>query len=191
MRGRRSRSFGHGMGATMAFECARLLRANGREPQALFVSAQRAPQLPAPGAPIHGLDDDAFLDEVLALGGTDAGVLASDEMRALFMPVLRARIKEARDGGLPDTEAVAVGLQRTGVIVSAPAILLAVAPGVFITGHLVFLKELGVGAAAAVLIDAFAVRALLVPALMRLLGRANRWSPRPLRRLHDRLGLRD
>ena len=101
----------------------------------------------------------------------------------------RARIKEGVDGGLPNDEAVAVGLQRTGGIVTAAAILLAVALGAFITGKMVFLKELGVGAASAVLIDAFAVRALLVPALMRLLGRANWWSPRPLRRLHARLGV--
>ena len=102
---------------------------------------------------------------------------------------LLARIKEGVDGGLPNDEAVAVGLQRTGGIVTAAAILLAVALGAFITGKMVFLKELGVGAASAVLIDAFAVRALLVPALMRLLGRANWWSPRPLRRLHARLGV--
>jgi uncharacterized membrane protein YdfJ with MMPL/SSD domain len=71
--------------------------------------------------------------------------------------------------------------------VTAAAVLLAVALGAFVTSQLVFLKELGVGAAAAVLIDAFAVRGLLVPALMRLLGEANWWSPLPLRRLHDRL----
>jgi RND superfamily putative drug exporter len=102
---------------------------------------------------------------------------------------LLTRITEARDRGLPDGEAVAVGLERTGAIVTAAAILLAVAIGAFVTGRLVFLKELGVGAAAAVLLDAFVVRALLVPALMRLLGGANWWSPRPLRRLHARLAL--
>jgi uncharacterized membrane protein YdfJ with MMPL/SSD domain len=101
---------------------------------------------------------------------------------------LLTRIKEARDGGLPDREAVAAGLQRTGAVVTAAAILLAVALGAFVTADLVFLKELGVGAAAAVLLDAFVVRGLLVPALMGLLGAANWWSPRPLRRLHARLG---
>ncbi|MGO9902560.1 MAG: MMPL family transporter, partial [Solirubrobacteraceae bacterium] len=99
------------------------------------------------------------------------------------------RIKEARDNGLTNADAVAVGLQRSGAIVTAAAILLAVALGAFVTSKLVFLKELGFGAAVAVLIDAFVVRALLVPALMRLLGSANWWSPRPLRRLHDRLGV--
>ena len=105
------------------------------------------------------------------------------------MLFLLGRIKEARDGGLANADAVAVGLQRTGAIVTAAAILLAVALGAFVTSQLVFLKELGVGAAVAVLVDAFIVRALLVPALMGLLGTANWWSPRPLRRLHQRLGV--
>jgi uncharacterized membrane protein YdfJ with MMPL/SSD domain len=67
--------------------------------------------------------------------------------------------------------------------------LLAVAIGVFVTSKLVFLKEVGLGVAAAVLIDAFIVRALLVPSLMALLGRRNWWAPAPLKRLHQRLGL--
>jgi RND superfamily putative drug exporter len=104
---------------------------------------------------------------------------------------LLSRIKELREQGLDDREAIAVGLQRTGAIVSAAAVLLAVALGAFVLGDMVFLKELGFGAAAAVLIDAFVVRALLVPSLMGLLGAANWWSPRPLRRLHDRLGMRE
>jgi RND superfamily putative drug exporter len=54
---------------------------------------------------------------------------------------------------------------------------------------MVFIKELGIGAALAVLIDASIIRALLVPALMRLLGRWNWWAPAPLRRLHARIGL--
>ena len=102
---------------------------------------------------------------------------------------LLTRIKEARDRGMSDADAVAVGLQRTGAIVTAAAVLLAVALGAFLTGHLVFLKEVGAGAAAAVLIDAFVIRGLLVPALMKLLGSANWWSPGPLRRLHRRIGL--
>jgi uncharacterized membrane protein YdfJ with MMPL/SSD domain len=103
---------------------------------------------------------------------------------------LLARIKEARDhGGLGERESVAAGLQRTGRIVTSASILLAVAIGAFATSKIVFLKEVGVGAAAAVLIDAFIVRALLVPALMALLGRWNWWSPAPLRALHRRIGL--
>jgi putative drug exporter of the RND superfamily len=56
-----------------------------------------------------------------------------------------------------------------------------------VTGKMALLQELGVGAAAAVLLDAFVVRTLLVPALLRLLGRANWWSPRSLRRLYERV----
>jgi RND superfamily putative drug exporter len=104
---------------------------------------------------------------------------------------LLSRIKEARDRGASDSEAVALGLERTGRIVTAAAVLFAVAIGAFATSKLVFIKELGLGAALAVLIDASIVRALLVPSLMELLGSWNWWAPRPLRRLHDRIGLRE
>jgi RND superfamily putative drug exporter len=102
---------------------------------------------------------------------------------------LLTRIKEARDAGTPDREAVAVGLERTGRIVTFAALLFCVAMGAFATSQVVFIKELGVGIALAVLIDAFIVRALLVPSLMALLGRWNWWAPRPLARLHARLRL--
>jgi RND superfamily putative drug exporter len=102
---------------------------------------------------------------------------------------LLARIKEARDRGLETREAVAVGLERTGRIVTAAAVLFCVAIGAFATSEIVFIKELGIGTALAVLIDATIVRALLVPSLMALLGRWNWWAPRPLRRLHARIGL--
>jgi uncharacterized membrane protein YdfJ with MMPL/SSD domain len=102
---------------------------------------------------------------------------------------LLSRIKEAREAGASNTEAVAVGLERTGRIVTAAALLFAVAIGAFATSQIVFIKELGIGAALAVLIDASITRALLVPSLMRLLGQANWWAPKPLRRLHDRIGL--
>jgi uncharacterized membrane protein YdfJ with MMPL/SSD domain len=104
---------------------------------------------------------------------------------------LLSRIKEARDSGASDSEAVAVGLERTGRIVTAAAVLFAVAIGAFATSKLVFIKELGLGAALAVLIDASIIRALLVPSLMELLGSWNWWAPRPLRRLHDRIGLHE
>ncbi|HEX4363967.1 MAG TPA: MMPL family transporter [Solirubrobacteraceae bacterium] len=102
---------------------------------------------------------------------------------------LLARIKEARDGGASNEEAVALGLQRTGRIVTAAALLLVVALGAFATSQIVVIKELGVGTAMAVAIDATIVRALLVPALMKLLGDLNWWAPAPLARLHARLGL--
>jgi RND superfamily putative drug exporter len=95
----------------------------------------------------------------------------------------------ARDSGIPSREAVAVGLERTGRIVTAAALLFCVAVGAFALSELIFLKELGVGTALAVLIDATVVRALLVPSLMQLLGEWNWWAPRPLRRLHGRIGL--
>jgi RND superfamily putative drug exporter len=101
---------------------------------------------------------------------------------------LLTRIKESRDRGASDEEAIAVGLEHTGAIVSAAAVLLAIALGAFVTSGMVFLKELGLGAAVAVLLDAFVVRALLVPSLMKLLGGANWWSPKLLRRLHGRVG---
>ncbi len=104
---------------------------------------------------------------------------------------LLSRIKEARDGGASDSESVAIGLERTGRIVTAAALLFAVAIGAFATSQLVFIKELGLGVALAVLIDASIVRALLVPSLMELLGPLNWWAPAPLRRLHQRIGLRE
>jgi uncharacterized membrane protein YdfJ with MMPL/SSD domain len=104
---------------------------------------------------------------------------------------LLSRIKEARDRGASDSEAVAIGLERTGRIVTAAALLFAVAIGAFATSKLVFIKELGLGTALAVLIDASVIRALLVPSLMELLGRWNWWAPKPLRRLYERVGLRE
>jgi uncharacterized membrane protein YdfJ with MMPL/SSD domain len=104
---------------------------------------------------------------------------------------LLSRIKEARDTGAPNSEAVAIGLERTGRIVTAAALLFAVAIGAFATSKIVFIKELGIGNALAVLIDASIVRALLVPSLMGLLGSANWWAPKPLRRVYQRFGWRD
>lgn len=102
---------------------------------------------------------------------------------------LLSRIKEARDNGASDSEAVAIGLERTGRIVTAAALLFAVAMFAFATSQIIFIKENGVGTALAVLIDASIVRALLVPSLMELLGKWNWWAPAPLRRLHERWGI--
>jgi putative drug exporter of the RND superfamily len=101
---------------------------------------------------------------------------------------LLTRIKEARDAGYGETESVAVGIERTGRIVTAAALLLAVAIGAFATSKIILIKELGLGVAFAVLLDATIVRALLVPALMKMLGRWNWWAPAPLRRVHERFG---
>jgi RND superfamily putative drug exporter len=102
---------------------------------------------------------------------------------------LLSRIKEARDGGASDSESVAIGLERTGRIVTAAAVLFSIAIGAFATSEVIFIKEVGLGTAIAVLIDATLIRALLVPSLMELLGRWNWWAPRPLQRLHARIGL--
>ena len=104
---------------------------------------------------------------------------------------LLSRIKEARDAGASDRDAVAMGLERTGRVVTAAALLFAVALGAFSTSEIVFVKELGLGAVLAVLIDASIIRALLVPSLMVLLGPLNWWAPKPLRRLYERIGLRE
>jgi uncharacterized membrane protein YdfJ with MMPL/SSD domain len=133
------------------------------------------------------------------LGYTSQGGLEAPQLLLLFAVVfglstdygvfLLARIKEARDGGYSDSEAVAAGLERTGRIVTAAALLFAVAFGAFLTSKIIITKELGLATAAAVLIDATVIRALLVPALMQLLGRWNWWAPAPLRRLHARISL--
>jgi putative drug exporter of the RND superfamily len=102
---------------------------------------------------------------------------------------LLSRIKEARDRGLGDRAAVAFGVERTGRIVTAAALLFCVAIGAFATSSILFIKLLGLGTALAVAIDATIVRALLLPALMALLGRWSWWAPPPLRRLHQRIGL--
>ena len=99
---------------------------------------------------------------------------------------LISRIKEAHDSGVPNNRAVAIGIERTGRIVTAAALLFSVAIGAFVTSNLVFIKELGLGIALAVLIDAFVIRGLLVPSLMALLGKWNWWAPGPLRRLRAR-----
>lgn len=104
---------------------------------------------------------------------------------------LLGRIKEARDADPhrpPDErEAVAAGLGATGRVVTAAAILLAVAIGAFSTSSISFIQEIGVAVATGVLLDAFVVRSLLVPSLMALLGRYNWWSPAPVHRLRERL----
>ena len=102
---------------------------------------------------------------------------------------LLSRIKEARDNGASDSECVAIGLERTGRIVTAAALLFAVAIGAFATSKIIFIKQNGVGTALAVLIDASIIRALLVPSLMELLGKWNWWAPAPLRRLYERYGI--
>jgi putative drug exporter of the RND superfamily len=102
---------------------------------------------------------------------------------------LLSRIKEEHDRSGDTRSAVAAGLERTGRIVTAAAALLAVVFLAFATSRVSFLQLFGLGTALAIVVDATLIRALLVPAFMRLAGRANWWAPAPLRRFYDRFGL--
>jgi RND superfamily putative drug exporter len=102
---------------------------------------------------------------------------------------LLSRIKEAWDQTGDNDRAVALGLQRTGRIVTSAAALIVIVFLGFAAGELLTIKEVGLGMAIAVVLDATVVRMLLVPATMKLMGRWNWWAPAPLRRLHDRFGL--
>lgn len=104
---------------------------------------------------------------------------------------LLSRITEAHRNGASTTEAVAQGLQRTGGLITAAAAILVTVFVALAASNLTALKVIGVGLTLAVVLDATVVRALLVPAIMRLAGEANWWAPAPLRRLHNRLGLTD
>jgi RND superfamily putative drug exporter len=104
---------------------------------------------------------------------------------------MMSRIKELHDAGASNVEAVAGGLARTGRIVTTAAALLAVTFFAFGTSKVSFIQMFGVGTGVAILVDATLIRGVLVPAFMRLMGEANWWSPGPLRRLHDRIGLAD
>jgi RND superfamily putative drug exporter len=90
---------------------------------------------------------------------------------------LLGRIKEEHDAGASADEAVALGMAHTGGIVTAAACCLALAMGALVLSRLVFVKEIGLGVAFAVILDATLVRAVLVPAVMKLLGRAAWWNP--------------
>jgi RND superfamily putative drug exporter len=132
-------------------------------------------------SPIGGLEESnlVLLFVVAFALSTDYGVF------------LFGRIKEAHDDGLVTREAVAYGVERTGRLITAAALLFCVAVGAFVTSDIFFIKQFGLGTALAVAIDATFIRALLVPALMGLLGERTWWAPRPLRRLHARIGLRE
>jgi uncharacterized membrane protein YdfJ with MMPL/SSD domain len=132
-------------------------------------------------SPIGGLEESnlVLLFVVAFALSTDYGVF------------LFGRIKEAHDDGRSTREAVAYGVERTGRLITAAALLFCVAVGAFVTSDIFFIKQFGLGTALAVAIDATFVRALLVPALMGLLGERTWWAPRPLRRLHARIGLRE
>jgi putative drug exporter of the RND superfamily len=104
---------------------------------------------------------------------------------------LLSRIKEAWDETGDNDLAVAVGLQRSGRIVTSAALLLVVVYAGFMAAGMLTIKQIGLATVLAVLLDATVVRMLLVPATMKLMGRWNWWAPRPLRRLHRRIGLEE
>jgi RND superfamily putative drug exporter len=134
-----------------------------------------------------------------ALGFTPTGFLDSTTPILMFCVAfglsmdyevfLLSRIKEEHDNGADNVTAVAVGLERTGRIVTAAALLISVVLVSFATSQVSFIKLFGIGLTLAVLMDAFVIRGTLVPAFMRLAGNANWWAPAPLRRFHDRYGI--
>jgi RND superfamily putative drug exporter len=104
---------------------------------------------------------------------------------------LLSRIREEYDRTGDNRASVAAGLQRTGGLITSLALLLVIVVGAFSASGITFIKLTGVGMIVALLVDATVVRVLLVPATMRLLGRANWWAPRPLRRLYVRYGIKE
>ncbi|MGH3734418.1 MAG: MMPL family transporter [Micromonosporaceae bacterium] len=104
---------------------------------------------------------------------------------------LLSRVREQWDLLGDNIAAVASGVQRTGRIITAAALLLIVVVGAFATSGITFIKMIGLGMAVAILVDATLVRMLLVPATMRLLGRYNWWLPRFLRPVYARYAIRE
>ena len=130
------------------------------------------------------------------VGALDATVLLAIFIFAFGLSMdyevfLLSRIKEAWDATGDNDLAVARGLQASGRIITSAALLIVVVFAGFAAGELLLIKQLGVGLAVAVVVDATIVRTLLVPATMRLLGRWNWWAPAPLRRLHTHVGLHE
>jgi RND superfamily putative drug exporter len=135
------------------------------------------------------------------LGFTATGTLNSSMLILMFCIAfglsmdyevfLLSRIKEAYDRTGDNQASVAIGLDRSGRIVTAAAALLGIVFLALASSQISFLKMFGVGMALAIIVDATLIRALLVPAIMRLAGTANWWARGPLRRLRDRVGLRE
>jgi RND superfamily putative drug exporter len=102
---------------------------------------------------------------------------------------LLSRIKESFDQTGDNETAVALGIERTGRLITSAALLLVVVITGFAMGKVLSVKQVGIGLGLAILVDATLVRSLLVPATMRLLGHLNWWAPRPLAALHRALRL--
>lgn len=150
------------------------------------------------GAIVWVFQDGRFSD---LLGYTPLGI--SDAASPLLMfsivfglsmdyeVLILSRIQEEYNKSGNNDQAVARGLARTGRLITSAALLLVVVIGAFGTSHIVFMKSLGLGMALAVFLDATVVRALLVPAAMKLMGKWNWWAPAPLKALWRKIGLGD
>ncbi|MDQ4048585.1 MAG: MMPL family transporter, partial [Actinomycetota bacterium] len=132
-----------------------------------------------PGPPAIEINTLAFLVAIIFGLSTDYAVL------------VMGRIKEQHDRGATNEEAVAIGIGRTGRVVTAAAVMIAVVFLAFAVSPIFFMKQAALGQAVGVLIDATVVRALLVPSLMRLFGDWNWWAPAPLKRIQRRYGFQE
>ncbi|MFF4992604.1 MMPL family transporter [Streptosporangium saharense] len=104
---------------------------------------------------------------------------------------LLSRIREEMERTGDPVESIALGVQHTARIITSAALLLVVVVGGFVISGITFMKMAGVGLLIAVIVDVTIVRGLLVPATMRLLGRAAWWAPAPLRRVWEKFGVRE
>ncbi|UYM04063.1 MMPL family transporter [Solicola gregarius] len=108
-----------------------------------------------------------------------------------YQVFLLSRIKEEYDRSGDSIGAVALGLEKVGRIVTAAAVLISLVFLGFLVSDITFMKAFGIGLPLAVLIDATLIRGALLPATMRLTGRATWWAPKPLRRFHERFGIHE
>jgi putative drug exporter of the RND superfamily len=103
--------------------------------------------------------------------------------------MMLSRMKEEFERSGNNTTAVAIGLERTGRVITGAAMIMIVLFGAGVTNQLVMMKSLGVGMAIAIFVDATIARALLVPSAMRLMGRVNWWAPARIKRFQERIGM--
>ena len=104
---------------------------------------------------------------------------------------MTSRVREYYDRGLDTEHAVAKGIKSTAGVVTSAAVVMVLVFGVFSLMPIIDMKEMGIGLAAAILIDATIVRAVLLPATMKLLGKWNWWAPGPMVRWWERHGVRE
>ncbi|MFZ0833757.1 MAG: MMPL family transporter, partial [Mycobacterium sp.] len=136
-----------------------------------------------------------------AFGTTPTGTLVANMPVLLFCIAfglsmdyevfLISRIREywLKSGETENDESVALGLARTGRVITAAALLMSISFAALMAAQVAFMRMFGVGLTLAILVDATLVRMLLVPAFMHVLGRLNWWAPKPLARLHTRIGI--